>query len=55
MTIKLHVFPLSPRAFKVLLAANHLGIDYAKTFVKDFNGRPTPIVDHGRAIPELTS
>ena len=26
MTIKLHVFPLSPRAFKVLFAAHHLGI-----------------------------
>ncbi|MFO0805200.1 MAG: DUF1501 domain-containing protein [Gemmataceae bacterium] len=33
----------------------HLGIDYATTFIKDFNGRPTPIVDHGKAIPELTS
>ncbi|MBN9117571.1 MAG: DUF1501 domain-containing protein [Planctomycetes bacterium] len=32
----------------------HLGIDYAKTFIKDFNGRPTAIVDHGKAIPELT-
>ncbi|MFO0796148.1 MAG: DUF1501 domain-containing protein [Gemmataceae bacterium] len=32
---------------------HHLGIDYARTFIKDFNGRPTPIVDHGRAIPEL--
>ena len=21
--------------------------------IKDFNGRPTPIVDHGRPIPEL--
>lgn len=31
----------------------HLGIDYATTFLKDFNGRPTPIVDHGKAIPEL--
>lgn len=34
---------------------HHLGIDYAKTFIKDFNGRPTPIVDHGHAISELTS
>lgn len=34
---------------------HHLGIDYAKAFIKDFNGRPTPIVDHGRAIPELTA
>ena len=33
----------------------HLGIDYAHAFIKDFNGRPTPIVDHGQAIPELTS
>ncbi|MFO0814221.1 MAG: DUF1501 domain-containing protein [Gemmatales bacterium] len=32
---------------------HHLGIDYAKTLIKDFNGRPTPIVDHGKAIPEL--
>ena len=28
MTIRLHVFPPSPRAFKVLLAAHHFGIDY---------------------------
>ena len=28
MTLKLRVFPPSPRAFKVLLVANHLGIDY---------------------------
>lgn len=34
---------------------HHLGIDYARTFIKDFNGRPTPIVDHGKAIPELIS
>lgn len=33
MTIKLHVFPLSPRAFKVLFAAYHLGIDYEMAFV----------------------
>lgn len=32
---------------------HHLGIDSAKTFIKDFNGRPTPIVDHGKPIPEL--
>lgn len=32
---------------------HHLGIDYVTTFLKDFNGRPTPIVDHGKAIPEL--
>lgn len=33
MTIKLHVFPLSPRAFKVLFAANQLGIDYQMALV----------------------
>lgn len=32
---------------------HHLGIDAAKTFLQDFNGRPTPIVDHGKPIPEL--
>tara|TARA_Y100001934_G_scaffold90029_1_gene111481 strand:- start:416 stop:1771 length:1356 start_codon:yes stop_codon:yes gene_type:complete len=33
----------------------HLGIDYHKITIKDFNGRPTPIIDTGRAIPELTA
>lgn len=32
---------------------SHLGIDYANTFLPDFSGRPTPIVMHGQAIPEL--
>ena len=32
---------------------HHLGIDSAKTLIKDFNGRPTPIVDHGSPIPGL--
>ncbi len=32
---------------------HHLGIDSATTFIRDFNGRPTPIVDHGKPIPEL--
>ncbi|MGD9746524.1 MAG: DUF1501 domain-containing protein [Verrucomicrobiales bacterium] len=32
---------------------HHLGIDFSKITIKDFNGRPTPIVDHGRPIPEL--
>ncbi len=36
MTIKLHVFPLSPRGFKVLFAANHLGVDYEMVYV-DFS------------------
>jgi hypothetical protein len=32
---------------------HHLGIDSSTTLIKDFNGRPTPIVDRGRPIPEL--
>ena len=32
---------------------HHLGIDAAKTTIQDFNGRPSPIVDRGRPIPEL--
>lgn len=31
----------------------HLGIDARHTFIQDFNGRPTPIVDKGKPIPEL--
>jgi glutathione S-transferase len=38
MSLKLHVFPLSPRAFKVLLAAHHLGIDYELKFIDLFKG-----------------
>jgi uncharacterized protein (DUF1501 family) len=34
---------------------HHLGIDANSTTIMDFNGRPTPIVDHGRPIPELTA
>ena len=32
---------------------HHMGIDSATTLIRDFNGRPTPIVDHGKPIPEL--
>ena len=32
---------------------HHLGIDSSKITIEDFNGRPTPIVSHGRPIPEL--
>lgn len=32
---------------------HHLGIDASHVLIKDLNGRPTPIVDHGRPIPEL--
>lgn len=34
---------------------HHLGIDSGKITINDLNGRPTPIVDHGRPIPELIS
>lgn len=32
---------------------HHLGINASNTLIQDFNGRPTPIVDHGQPIPEL--
>ncbi|MDG1895632.1 MAG: DUF1501 domain-containing protein [Fuerstiella sp.] len=32
---------------------HHLGIDSSNVFIKDFNGRPTRIVEHGKPIPEL--
>jgi hypothetical protein len=32
---------------------HHLGIDSSKVAIRDFNGRPTPIVDDGHPIPEL--
>jgi len=32
---------------------HHLGIDSSKVLIEDFNGRPTPIVNHGKPIPEL--
>lgn len=32
MTMKIHAFPPSPRSFKVLLVANHLGIKYDLCF-----------------------
>ena len=32
MTLKIHAFPQSPRNFKVLLVANHLGLDYEFCF-----------------------
>lgn len=36
MTLKIHAFPLSPRSFKVLWTANHLGLDYELKLV-DFS------------------
>ena len=33
MSMELYVFPPSPRAFKVMAVANHLGLDYEIRFV----------------------
>jgi len=33
MSLKLHAFPRSPRGFKVLALADHLGLDYEQCFV----------------------
>ena len=38
MSLKLHVFPISPRAFKVLLAAHHLDVAYELRFINLFKG-----------------
>ncbi len=40
MTLKLHTFPLSPRSFKVLWAANHVGVDYELKLVDFTKGGP---------------
>ena len=32
---------------------HHLGIDARSTLIRDFNGRPTPVVNHGQPIAEL--
>ncbi|MBI1310442.1 DUF1501 domain-containing protein [bacterium] len=34
---------------------HHLGIDSSTITIEDFNGRPTPIVNKGKPIPELIS
>jgi hypothetical protein len=34
---------------------HHLGIDYHKILIEDYNGRPTSLIDTGKAIPELIS
>ena len=34
---------------------HHLGIDSSRVMIEDFNGRPTPVVDHGKPIAELIS
>jgi len=66
MTLKIHAFPLSPRSFKVLWAANHLGLEYEMKLV-DFtknaqndvaylalnpNGRAPTLEDNGYVLWE---
>ena len=56
-----HVIPIREDVVERICSAgdflatiyHHLGIDAAHTLIKDFNGRPTPIVDQGRPIAEL--
>lgn len=57
MTVKLWVFPASPRAFKVLFAAHQLGVDYELKFINLFKGEQNApeyraINPHGR-MPTL--
>ena len=42
----------SPEDFMATIY-HHLGIDYSKITIDDFNGRPTPIINRGKAIREL--
>ena len=41
MTIELYVFPPSPRAFKVMAVANHLGLDHTLRMVDLRKGEQT--------------
>jgi glutathione S-transferase len=57
MSLKLHVFPPSPRAFKVLPVAHHLGIDYelclvdlTKTAVRRWQADLKALPAWGRAV-----
>lgn len=43
---------VGPHDFLATIYA-HLGIDYEKVALPDFTGRPIPIVQNGKAIPEL--
>ena len=44
---------VSPEDFMATMYA-HLGIDYANVAIRDFSGRPTPIIRSGSAIRELS-
>ena len=47
MTIELYVFPPSPRAFKVMAVANHLGLDWTL--------RPVDLVKGEQRAPEYAA
>ncbi len=57
MTIELYVFPPSPRAFKVMAVANHLGLDYTVRMVDFRKGdQKTPeyaALNPNRKMPTL--
>ncbi len=46
--------PHSPGDFLATIY-QHLGIKWDEVMIKDFNGRPTPIINSGRPIPELVA
>ncbi len=57
MTIEILAFPLSPRAFKALVAANHLGIDYTLRILDprkgDFQKPDYAAINPNMRIPAL--
>jgi glutathione S-transferase len=52
MTIELYVFPPSPRAFKVMVVANHLGLDYRLHMV-DFRKRDQKTPEYAALNPNM--
>jgi glutathione S-transferase len=57
MKLKLHAFPLSPRSFKVLAVANHLGIEYELRFCDLTKGEQRApefaLINPNRKVPAL--
>jgi glutathione S-transferase len=57
MKLKLHAFPLSPRSFKVLAVANHLGLEYDLVFcdlTKGEQRRPEfGVINPNHKVPAL--
>jgi len=52
MTIELYVFPPSPRAFKVMVVANHLGLDYTLQMV-DFRKQDQRTPEYAALNPNM--